>query len=223
MSAHTRHRSLCAHLCLSVFSVFVLCLRSPAQAQQPDILHRVDAHYNHLKTLRTHYTETYAGLGMHRQESGTLTLAKPGRMRWAYDQPPGKLFLLDGKFAWFYTPGDPQAQRLPAKEMDDLRTPLRFLLGHTRLQKELDAIAVTPTPPGFHIAGIPRGMASRIHQLTLDVTPTGQITAMKLEEVDGATTAFTFTNMTEDQPVPATDFRFNPPPGVTIVNATPPI
>ena len=77
-------------------------------------------------------------LGIKRVESGTLLLQKPGRMKWEYNVPPGKLFVLDGKFAWFYSAGDPQVQRIPAKELDDLRSPLRFLLGHTELEKELN-------------------------------------------------------------------------------------
>ena len=83
-------------------------------------------------------------MGMDRSEEGTLLLKKPGRMRWSYAQPAGKVFVLDGKYAWFYTPGDAQAQRIPAKKLDDLRSPLRFLLGHTELAKELDNIAVKP-------------------------------------------------------------------------------
>ena len=75
---------------------------------------------------------------MQRTESGTLLLVKPGRMKWEYSSPPGKIFLLDGKYAWFYTKGDAQVQRIPAKELDDLRSPLRFLLGHTNLEKEID-------------------------------------------------------------------------------------
>ncbi len=162
-------------------------------------------------------------MGQSRQESGTLLLKKPGRMAWHYDTPVGKVFILDGKFAWFYTPGDPQAQRIPAKQMDDLRTPLRFLLGHTELKKELDNIIVTPTPAGFHIAGLPKGMQNRIKQLSLDVTPAGEITAMKLEEVDGATTEFAFTDMHENLPTPNSDFTFTPPSGVAVVNGTPPL
>jgi len=67
-------------------------------------------------------------LGINRTESGTLLLLKPGRMKWDYSSPAGKLFLLDGRYAWFYSKGDPQVQRIPAKELDDLRSPLRFLL-----------------------------------------------------------------------------------------------
>jgi outer membrane lipoprotein carrier protein len=163
-------------------------------------------------------------MGMQRTESGTLTLKKPGRMRWAYDEPAGKVFVLDGHFAWFYTPGDAQAQRIPAKQMDDLRTPLRFLLGHTQLQKELDNLTVIPLADNnSRIAGVPKGMADRIKSLSLDVTSTGQIVAMRVEELDGALTEFTFTDMHEDIPAPDSDFVFTPPPGVAIVNGLPPI
>ncbi len=193
-------------------------------AQQNDaLLKKVDDHYNHLASLRTRYTERYSGMGLTRSESGTLTLKKPGRMLWQYDQPAGKVFVLDSKYAWFYTPGDAQAQRIPAKQMDDLRTPLRFLLGHTELKKELDGIAVTPTPTGFHIAGIPKGVQTRVKLLSLDVSSSGEISAMKLEEVDGATTSFAFTGMQENILVLNSDFLFTPPSGITIVNGTPPI
>jgi outer membrane lipoprotein carrier protein len=69
-------------------------------------------------------------------------------MKWDYSSPAGKLFLLDGKYAWFYSPGDPQVQRIPAKELDDLRSPLRFLLGHTELEKEMNNLTLAPAPTG---------------------------------------------------------------------------
>ena len=84
-----------------------------ATQQNDPIVRRVDDHYNHLNSLRAHYTERYSGMGMDRSEEGTLLLKKPGRMRWNYANPAGKVFVLDGKFAWFYTPGDAQATRVP--------------------------------------------------------------------------------------------------------------
>jgi len=183
----------------------------------------VDAHYNHLASLQARYTERYTGMGEDRSESGTLTLRKPGRMRWAYDSPRGKLFLLDGSSAIFYTPGDPQAQRIPAKQLDDLRSPLRFLLGHTELAKELDHLTLTVVSGGYTLSGIPKGMQQRLHSLSLTVDATGQIRAMRLEEVDGATTTFTFTDLHENIPTKESDFVFVPPPGVTIVTGAAPI
>ena len=197
---------------------------APLLAQTNDALVRkVDDHYNHLSSLRAHYTERYAGMGMDRTETGTLLLKKPGRMRWSYDQPAGKVFVLDGKFAWFYTPGDAQAQKIPAKQLDDLRSPLRFLLGHTQLKKELDNLTVTPEGAGFRIAGVPKGMEQRIKLLTLGVTAAGAIETMRMEEVGGAVTEFVFSDMEENVPVKASDFVFTAPAGVSIVNGLPPI
>jgi outer membrane lipoprotein carrier protein len=204
--------------------VFLLLCILPIRAQPPqDLIHRVDDHYNHLRTLRARYTEHYAGMGLDRNESGTLTLSKPGRMRWAYDSPPGKVFVLDGKFAWFYTPGDAQVSRTPAKQLNDLRSPLRFLLGHTQLAKELDQVATTPAGANFQIAGVPRGMAQRVRQLTLIVTPAGTIQSMKIEETDGSVTAFTFTSIEENAPIPPSDFVFRPPSGIPVVDGQSPI
>lgn len=202
----------------------LLAFTTPAFAQPPDLLHRVDDHYNHLRTLRARYTERYAGMGLDRTESGTLELRKPGLMRWAYDTPTGKLFVLDGKFAWFYTPGDAQVTRAPAKQLDDLRTPLRLLLGHTQLAKELDHPAIAPAAnSSFTITGTPKAMADRVRLITLTVTPDGAINAMKIEETTGAITAFTFTDQKENLPLPPSDFTFTPPAGIPIVNAAPPI
>ena len=199
-------------------------LTGVALAQDADaLLRRVDDHYNRLSSLRARYVERYTGMGLDRTESGTLLLKKPGRMRWNYDQPKGKLFLLDGKYAWFYTPGDGQAQRMPAKQLDDLRSPLRFLLGRTQLKKELTNVTVTEDSHGIHIAGVPHGMEQRVQRLTLDVTSKGEIQHMKIEETDGATTEFMFSDIEENIPTREGEFVFTPPPDVVVVDAAPPI
>ena len=207
-----------------VAASLVLAMSLPAQAPANDaILKRVDDHYNHLDSLRAHYVERYSGMGLTRSEAGILLLKKPGRMRWSYEVPAGKVFVLDGKYAWFYNPGDEQAQRISAKQMDDLRTPLRFLLGHTELKKELTNVSVSQDAGGFHIAGVPKGMENRVKELSLEVSSTGLITAMHVEEVDGAITDFAFTGIEEDVPTRPTEFTFTPPAGVTIVDGIPPI
>ena len=63
-----------------------------------ELAERVDAHYNSLHSLKADFSESYAGMGIDRVESGTLLLRKPGRMKWEYRVPPGKLFVLDGKY-----------------------------------------------------------------------------------------------------------------------------
>ena len=216
------------HRPVKLFLIVVLSFfLSRAEAQQPPTAHelaqRVDRHYNQLHSLKAQFTETYEGLGRVRSESGTLSLLKPGRMRWDYSNPAGKLFLLDGKYAWFYSKGDQQVQRIAAKELDDLRSPLRFLLGHTQLEKEIDHLAVAAAANGtFTLTGIPHGQEQRIQRLSLTVTAGGVITAIEIQETDGAVTHFTFTGEQPDAPVPAAEFHFTPPQGVPVVDALAP-
>jgi outer membrane lipoprotein carrier protein len=189
-----------------------------------ELAQRVDHHYNQLRSLKAGFTESYEGLGMRRSESGTLLLLKPGRMKWDYSSPAGKLFLLDGKFAWFYSRGDSQVQRIPAKELDDLRSPLRFLLGRTELEKELDNLTLAPAGEGrFTLGGQPKGQEKRVSRLTLTVTAEGTITGIEIEEADGALTRFSFTGEELNAPIPAEEFHFTPPPGVPVVDALPPV
>ncbi|HWG19042.1 MAG TPA: outer membrane lipoprotein carrier protein LolA [Terracidiphilus sp.] len=185
---------------------------------------RVDRHYNRPHSLKAGFTESYDGLGVRRTESGTLLLEKPGRMRWDYSSPAGKLFLLDGKYAWFYAQGDPHVQRMAAKELDDLRSPLRFLLGHTQLEKEMTYLTVSPAANGeFTLTGQPRGQEKRVSRLALTVTAEGAITGIEIEEPDGAITRFTFTGEQPNAPIPPGTFHFTPPAGVPVVDALPPV
>lgn len=209
-----------------VLSVYTL--RVPAQplpvSGVHEIAHVVDAHYNSLHSLRCSFTESYEGMGISRSESGTLQLLKPGRMRWDYSSPTGKLFLLDGKYAWSYAPGNPQVQRIQAKQLDDLRSPISFLLGHTQLEKELTGLTLAPASEGqFLLTGKPKGQQNRIKSIKLTVTATGSITHLEIEETDGALTRFTFSNEQSNAPVADGAFHFTPPAGVPVVDALPPV
>jgi outer membrane lipoprotein carrier protein len=195
-------------------------VKDPAQ----EMAQKVDQHYNQLHSLKASFTESYEGLGMRRTESGTLLLLKPGRMKWVYSEPAGKIFLLDGTFAWFYSPGDSQVQRILAKQLNDLRSPLRFLLGRTKLEKELSNPTLRPAANGgFTLTGQPRGQEQRVLRITLTVTADGTITGIEMEEIDGALTRFTFTGEQPNVTFPAGTFRFTPPKGMPVVDALSPV
>jgi outer membrane lipoprotein carrier protein len=196
---------------------------SPSAPNAQEIAQRVDRHYNQLHSLKANFSENYQGLGMHRTESGTLLLVKPGRMRWDYSTPAGKLFLLDGKYGWFYSRGDPQVQRVPAKQLDDLRSPLRFLLGHTLLEKELNHLMLSTANGRFILTGQPKGQEKRVRKMTLSVTAEGSITAIEVEEIDGAVTRFTFSAEQPNVAIPDATFHFTPPNGIPVVDAMPPV
>jgi len=197
---------------------------SVAAATVPEIASKVDQRYNHLATLQADFTETYRGAGVARSESGVLWLKRPGKMLWEYRQPQPKVFVTDGKSAWFYVPGERQARRAPVKKIDDLRSPLRYLLGKTKLEKELAGLTLTAdvlpqTPGNLMLRGVPKGMEDRVSNVLLEVTPEGEIARMAVNEVDGASTEYSFSNQRENQPIGDQRFRFSPPAGVEVIEA----
>jgi outer membrane lipoprotein carrier protein len=210
---------------LSGFLTLLLAIGTQLQAQTAQAqAARIDKHYNALHSLSVHFTQKYDGMGMHRQESGTLLLKKPAKMRWTYASPAGKLFVLDGQNAYFYSPGDTEIPRVPAKKLDDLRSPLRFLLGHTQLAKELTNLQIVPAENGaFTLSGIPRNMEQRIASFTITASADGVIQSMRIEETDGAINTFTFSDEQPNAPATDADFIFNAPAGAHIIEGMPPV
>jgi outer membrane lipoprotein carrier protein len=187
----------------------------------------VDAHYDHLRSLEADFTEVYRGAGMDRTESGTLWLKKPGKMRWQYRSPREKVFVSDGRTAWFYVPGDKQARKEPAKKLEDVRSPLAFLLGKTKLEKELHGLSLASdiaplNPDDTVLRGIPAAMTDQIGEVVLEIGPDHEIRRIVLRDVDGSSTEYRFTDQKEDVAVANSQFEFQPPPGTETVEGLEP-
>lgn len=209
---------------LRVFACVLFASAPTAAATVSEIAAKVDQRYNHMRTLQADFTETYRGAGVSRIESGVLWLKRPGKMLWDYRQPQPKVFVTDGKSAWFYVPGEQQARKAAVKKLDDLRSPLRYLLGKSRLEKELAGLSLaTDVPPkvagNIVLRGVPRGMEDRVASVLLEVTPDGEIARMQVNEADGSSTEYSFGNQRENQPVADQQFRFSPPAGVEVIEA----
>lgn len=192
-----------------------------AETSVPKLAEEVDAHYNHLRTLQANFTEIYRGSGISREESGTLWLKRPGRMRWNYQEPREKLFVSDGKTAWFYVPGEQQARRTPMKKLEDLRSPLAYLLGKTKLRKEFEALSLAPDAPPWRpgdtvLRGVPKFMEG-VNQVLMEIAPGGNIVRLVVDGADGSTTEYRFEDQKENVEIADRQFQFVPPAGVQVI------
>ena len=186
------------------------------------IARRVDEHYNHLQTLTAEFTQTYQGVGVQRTEAGTLWLKRPGKMRWEYRQPKSKVFVGDGKAVWFYVSGEKQATRGSMKQLDDLQSPLAYLLGRAHLEKQMSGLSlasdVQPVGSGnVVLRGVPRGMEARVHDVLLEIDEAGRLVRIVISEADDSTTEYRFSEQKENLAISDDRFRFEPHAGVAIV------
>ena len=213
-----RLHSYIAALCLTA----ILLPSAGLAADVKTVAAAIDTHYNHLHSLQAEFVETYRGSGMERTESGTLSLKKPGKMRWEYRSPREKLFLSDGKQAWFFIPGEKQARKISIRQLDDLRSPIAFLLGKSRLDKELKGLSIASDmkPVGVGntvLRGAPVRMEDRMSEVILEITPDNEISRILLDGTDGSVTEYRFSDQKENVQLPEQQFRFIPPPGVEII------
>ncbi len=187
------------------------------------IAQAVDEHYNRLRSFQADFAQIYTGSGMERSESGILRLKKPGKMRWEYRSPQEKLFVSNGTSAWLYLPQEKQVRKSALKDLDDLRSPLAFLLGKTKLEKELQGLSFAPDIQAWHagnwvLRGVPKGMEDRVEQIVLEVGPDFRIARILIHGRDDSITEYRFSNQTENIPLSDDQFQFTPPPGTETVD-----
>jgi outer membrane lipoprotein carrier protein len=182
------------------------------------LLKGVETRYNKAKTLQVLFHEEYTPPGRaKRTESGTLVLRKPGKMRWDYAQPKGKLFVSDGKYLWLYTPDENRAERMKLKESDDMRAPLAFLLGRLDFQKEFRNLQAKPEGPDTRIAAEPATDNLPYSAVEFVVAPDQHIKVVKVTGFDHSILEFHFDQEKMDPTLDAKLFQFQAPKGAQLV------
>jgi outer membrane lipoprotein carrier protein len=184
------------------------------------ILKGVEDHYNRVKTLQVGFAETYSLKSRRFSEKGDLFLRKPGRMRWQYSSPAGKLFLADGKFVYSYNPEEKRAEKLPLKETEDLKAPLAFLLGHLQFNDDFREFRSRPEDGGVFITAIPKSDKMPYSEVSFLTGADFVIRKLIVKGQDASLMEFIFTNEKMNPPLPETLFKFTPPPGVEFSDLT---
>ena len=184
------------------------------------LLKAVESRYNRAKTLQVLFQEDYTPQGKpRRSESGTLLLRKPGRMRWDYSQPKGKLFVSDGKFLWLYTPAENRAEKMKFQESDDMRAPLAFLLGKLNFEKEFRNLRARSDGADTRVTAEPKTDNLPYSAVEFVVTPENRIREVRVTGFDQSILSFTFDQEKVDPRLDDQLFRFQAPPGAEVVEA----
>lgn len=185
------------------------------------MLKGVEDHYNRARTLRAQFQESFTAPGQaKRAETGDLILRKPGRMRWNYSVPAGKLFLSDGKDVYFYVPADKRVEKTRLKESEDLRAPLAFLLGKLDFERDFQNFRMEQMGGDVSVRAFPRGDKLPYKEVDFLVTPEHQIRKLRVTGQDGSLLEFSLENEQVDVIVDDKLFRFQMPAGAELADYT---
>ena len=200
----------------------VLCL--PFWAADPNLaktLKGIEQRYNRAKTLQVEFQETYSAGGRARKlESGLLSLRKPGRMRWDYNDPAGKLFVSDGKSVFYYTPAGNRVEKMKLRETEDMRAPLAFLLGKLDFSRDFQEYQSRMDGQDLAITAKPKSDRLPYSGVVFLVTPDFRIRKLDVAGHDGSLITFNFANERLNPPIQDQMFRFRMPAGATLIDTS---
>jgi outer membrane lipoprotein carrier protein len=218
----------------AIFAVLLLAL-PVAPRSASSISAALEARYGHARTLRANFFERLTdGSGASSSESGTVYFSRPGRMRWEYESPEEKLFVVDGTNVWFYVPADHTASRAKLKQSSDWRTPLALLTGKADLGRICGSIRLAdreevkaslrdnrafPAENSLLVC-TPRdaGPSGSTYQVLFEVDPESQLARVLIRQPGRVETEFRFANWEANMDIPEIKFHFQPPPGVAVVD-----
>lgn len=194
-----------------------------AQASGDALARAVQAHYQQVRDFTASFEQAYVGGALKRRsvERGTVTIRKPGRMRWDYEAPEKKLFIADGTRMYFYVPADKQVRVSAMPEDGRVPTPILFLAGRGDLLRDfrVEEVAAPAGNAGSRALRL-RPVRPEPEYDTLTLVVDGGTYAMRqLVVVDGqgGTSTFSFTNLRENVGVAESRFAFTIPKGVDVV------
>jgi chaperone LolA len=199
----------------------LLFLAGPAAAKDvlKDALDRLQERYEGTRTLRADFTQTVESptLAGALESRGTVAFEKPNRMRWDYVAPDAQTIVGDGETLWIYQPADKQVIKAPFVEAFQATTPVSFLAGLGRVERDFEASLVREEPERWVLRLVPR-KESGIGTLVLAVRKAeASVAEATITDPLGTVTRIRFSEERRNVPLDAALFRFVPPPGVDVV------
>ncbi|MEP7119066.1 MAG: outer membrane lipoprotein carrier protein LolA [Acidobacteriota bacterium] len=212
-----------ALLCAAAAAVAEPAQPPPSALEPAALARKVQAHYDTVHDFEGAFTQTYEGgvLRTKTSERGTVTIKRPGKMRWVYTAPEKKEFVSDGVKIYAYFPADKQVMVSAAPTGADT-TPALFLTGEANLVRDFDASATEVAGAAAGLVGL-KLVAKRpdpdFEWLAVAVDPvTFQIRHLVALDRQGGRSSFAFTNLQENLGPPDTLFAFRVPKGVDVIN-----
>lgn len=203
---------------------------APKQAapMSPDVkqlVDRVQAFYEKTQNFSADFTQAYTYKLFKRTQvsSGKVIFLKPALMRWEYEKPTAKTFVLAKDRVFMH---DPEAKLLTRAAIDtnQLSASVTFLFGIGKLDKEFSiAKKACAKCTGTQLELTPLVSDPRFKRILLEVDEkTAAVLKSTVIDPDGSENAITFSGLTTnvgvgtDAGITEAHFKLSPPPGTQI-------
>ena len=191
---------------------------APVPADAVSEARSVEEALNGLRGLIASFTQTVESAGLPRPqlEKGTVYLMRPGRMRWEYDVPRGKLAIADGRKSWVYLPEERQVLVAPL-DAESARSGITLLLQRVDLVGSFEISWGGGNERGPRPLLLkPRAPRPEYDHLLLTPGPDHLVRVLTIFDPLGSRITYRFDRLRRVETLDDDFFRFEPPAGIEI-------
>ncbi|GAU09204.1 cell envelope biogenesis protein LolA [Desulfoplanes formicivorans] len=202
--------------------VVMLCL-VPLTGAAEEISAHIQKQYQDLESFSSSFVQRLTNAATKEVEvrSGTITFAKPRRIRWETTEPEKELLLVGRDVVWDYFPDENVAYKYAVEQVLQSKTMLRFISGEANLQEDFVIENQGDDAGLIKLKLIPREPETNLVLAYIWVQPTTNMLG-KVLVVDffGNGNELELSNMVMNKALDPAIFTFTPPKGVDVEDAS---
>lgn len=189
-----------------------------ASAVRDTLLDKIGAKYKPIEVLQASFVQTTKSAYGDDQVKGTILLKRPGQMRWEFAD--GRQFVSDGQTLWIYTPAEKQVLKI-ANFGEQAATADLVLQSMHKLRELFEVQLVSSDAVAGHVLALtPKtGQTAQFQKLTLALDSTLLLDKVTITDDFGTNTLLDFEGLVLGGTTKPTDFQFQVPPGVTVIDS----
>ena len=184
-----------------------------------EVAERLNRALNSLDNLQAEFKQTVLDDDKQvvQQSMGEVSIQRPGKFAWIYQQPYEQQIIADGKELWVF---DVDLDQVTVKPMESgLSTaPIMLLMQKQPVEKEFEVNDVGQRKFLYWIELLPKKPDMEFSRVYIGLE-NDTIKAMELRDKFGQSTQIVFENLRTDVIFDPKTFSFDPPPGVDVFGA----
>jgi len=186
-------------------------------------LDAIQKRYDFVETFKASFVQKahLKMMGQSQVSRGSVSIKKPGKMKWTYTSPEPQVLISNNKTLWLYLPEDRQVTKALIRDIYTDNTPALFLAGKGRLSEMFDVASVSREPGQITVVLTPKRKDQGLDRLVLFADDKNyQITGSTVYDGLGNQTEILFSQIEINPQFPDDLFDFQVPAGVDLLDAT---
>lgn len=209
----------------------VVAQDAPAAAVTPELVAaRVQAFYDQTRSVEARFQQHFwiRAHGRTQSSRGSIVIQRPGRIRFDYAEPRGKVVVSTPAGFTYYEPGDDGAAgQYMRGTTEGASAALGFLTGTANMARDyrfaLRSVGAGAPPNTDALELRPRRADPHYRRIVLyvsnEASSLGVVRRVSIEDPDGNWNRFDFSNFQFNRDVNASTFEFQPPSGAREITA----